>query len=202
MLHCNIVAGGQVCIFDNLCCLIHFLRAKQKERLNHQNCAVGKCAAKVKRSVEFSSWFIEIPWQWWCKTGSFTENFKFSLCVSSLLVILNSPPSLTLLFHQDHQQHKPEKSYHQPSCDVFTWRNLSSCSISHNFYSETFSFFLSLNKSPDIQAQVGTVDFDETLPGFAGWGGAISCFNRRREREQSCCHVVYTCAAESGAVQR
>lgn len=54
-------------------------------------------------------------------------------------------------------------------------------------------------RRPDIQPQVGTVASDDIMTVLASWGSVITVTSSRREREKSCCHLVYICTVGSRA---
>lgn len=73
--------------------------------LNHLNCTAGKLAAEVGRNGEFNSRYSEISW---CdkRRPSLWRKHSLSFCISSLLIIFNSP--LTPQFHHDFEKHNPK----------------------------------------------------------------------------------------------
>lgn len=140
--------------------------------LNHLNCTAGKLAAEVGRNGEFNSRYSEISW---CdkRRPSLWRKHSLSFCISSLLIIFNSP--LTPQFPSRLWKTQSKKPY-QPSCYVFLY--LSSCSPSHQFCLESFSFFILWARRDQIfsprWALLPPMTFWQFLPAKAVWSLSLA----------------------------
>lgn len=141
--------------------------------LNHLNCTAGKLAAEVGRNGEFNSRYSEISW---CdkRRPSLWRKHSLSFCISSLLIIFNSP--LTPQFHHDFEKHNPKNPINLLA--MFLWINLSSCSPSHQFCLESFSFFILWARRDQIfsprWALLPPMTFWQFLPAKAVWSVSLA----------------------------